>query len=132
MTLICCIAKNGGMLFQGKRVSRDMAVSEKILSLMEGKKLYLSPSSATLFPESEKIVAVENPMAFAGEDFCFVENCDFSPEDADTIYLFHWNRDYPADAFFPFDVKAEGYRKIKKEDFAGNSHKKITLEIYQR
>ena len=34
------------------------------------------------------------------------------------------------DKYFDFDL--EGFKRIKKEDFVGNSHKKITLEIYRR
>ena len=34
--------------------------------------------------------------------------------------------------FFNVDLKAEGFKKIKKDEFQGNSHDKITLEIYSR
>ena len=49
----------------------------------------------------------------------------------DEVYLFQWNRDYPADMYFTVDLKT-GFKKIKVEDFAGSSHKKITLEIYKK
>lgn len=131
MKLICCIAKNNGMLFCGRRVSRDSAVTEKILEIANGEKIYMTSSSATLFSDSDKIV-VTNDFSEAGENFCFVEDPGFITKDASEIFLFHWNRDYPAEAFFPFDPKTEGYKRTKKEDFEGTSHKKITLEHYER
>lgn len=131
MKLVCCVAKNFGMLFCGKRVSRDSAVIEKILSLTGGEKIHMTSSSATLFPDSDRIV-VTSDFSEAGENFCFVEDPGFITKDASEIFLFHWNRDYPADALFPLDLKAQGYKKTKKEDFEGTSHKKITLEHYER
>ena len=46
------------------------------------------------------------------------------------VILFKWNRNYPADTFFSLDLS--GYTLEKTEDFAGNSHEKITKEIYRR
>ena len=40
----------------------------------------------------------------AGEgEFCFAEDADLSGEEEriQEIYLYRWNRDYPADVYFP-------------------------------
>lgn len=133
MNIISAIAKNGGMLFQNKRLSRDEKVCEKILSLSENSRLFMTPSSAALFSPSPQIQISETPLLSAEkEDFCFMETSDFNEEQTDTIYLFCWNRDYPADTFFPFDLEEKGFRCIKKEDFQGSSHKKITLKVFRR
>ena len=60
-----------------------------------------------------------------------VENAEIPADKVDEIYLFQWNRDYPADVYFSLDLNSD-YKKIKTEDFAGYSHEKITLEIYQK
>jgi len=51
MILIVCVEKNGGMLFFGKRLSRDRILTEKILSETKNSRLVLTPYSAKLFPE---------------------------------------------------------------------------------
>ena len=65
------------------------------------------------------------------DDWCFVENGDYQ-EHADNIHriiLFRWNRAYPADLFFSFPGD---WRKVSEEDFPGNSHDQITMEVYER
>ena len=61
-----------------------------------------------------------------------LENEDIDIEKAEKVYIFNWDRVYPADIFFEIDLKAEGFKKKSKEDFEGNSHKKITLEVFER
>ena len=34
----------------------------------------------------------------------------------ESFYVFNWNRKYPGDLFFSVDLKAEGFKKIKKEE----------------
>ena len=48
------------------------------------------------------------------------------------VYVFNWNRDYPADKYFTLDLKLNGFKRVKKEEFTGCSHKRITLEIYKK
>ena len=66
------------------------------------------------------------------DDICFIENVEIPMDKVTQIYLFQWNRDYPADVYFDYNLKDLGFKKIRSEDFAGSSHKKITLEVYQR
>ena len=89
--------------------------------------------TAGQFEDKSALCIDENPLSCAGEnDFCFVENIPVDITDAKKIYLFNWNRDYPADTFFDVDLKAEGFKKKGSDKFEGNSHKKITLEIFER
>ena len=129
MILLLCLDKKDGMMFGDRRQSRDSAVTERILSLAEGKRLFASPYSATLFPVSENLISCPDPAAEAGEgDFCFVENTPLPAENVEEIILFLWNRNYPATKHF--DRKAFSLKRIKKEDFVGSSHEKITMERY--
>ena len=64
-------------------------------------------------------------------NFCFVENIALQPSlhKIDAVYRFKWNRDYPSD--FTFDIPLETeFRLVAIEDFVGNSHDNITLEIW--
>ena len=133
MNIIVCIDKNGGMSFCGKRLSQDRVLREKILEISSGSRLLMSSYSAKQFESIDGIVIDDNFLNNAGqEDYCFVEDKEIIAENVESFYVFNWNRKYPADLFFDVDLKAEGFKKIKKEDFQGNSHDKITLEIYSR
>ncbi len=133
MNLIICLDKSNGMLFCGKRQSRDSVLCEKILEITNGSKLLMNSSSAKLFVNTDNISVDEGFLNKASQgDFAFAECEITSLDNVEKLFIFQWNRDYPGDTFFNFDLKQCGYKKIKKEDFQGNSHKKITLEIYER
>lgn len=132
MKLFACVEKSGGMLFNGRRVSRDSAVCDRMLFLAGERKIYLNAYSAGLFEVKERLFVSDDFLSLAGEeDFCFVENTAIPVGDVEEVYLFCFHRDYPADTFFTLDLKSD-FKKIKTEHFAGSSHKKITLEIYKR
>jgi len=133
MTLIFCLDDQKGMMFFGKRQSRDSLLCEKILEISHGKRLYMSSYSAKLFSDHSCVTVDDAYMSKAQPgDICFIENGDFDPDKADAIILCHWNRRYQADRFFTHDLNAEGFRRVKKEDIIGSSHKKITIEFYER
>ena len=132
MKIILCIDKSKGMLFNHRRQSQDRILREKILSLLPGKKLYVNAYTATQFENTDNLYISEDFLQQAGpDDFCFIENVAVPAEQADALYLFQWNRDYPADTYFTLELKPD-YRKVKTENFTGSSHKKITLDIYKK
>ena len=61
-----------------------------------------------------------------------MENADVSGcvERIEEIYLYRWNRDYPADVYFPVDLSM--WKCVETKEFAGSSHEKITRERYTR
>ncbi len=133
MNIIVCIDKNNGMAFMGKRQSQDCVLRKKILEITKGARLLMNPYSAKQFENIEDIIVDEDFFVNANQgDFCFVEDKEITTENVESFYIFSWNRKYPGDLFFEIDLKAEGFKKIKKEEFQGNSHDKITLEIYSR
>lgn len=133
MNIIVCIDKNGGMMFGGRRQSQDRILREKVLELTSGGRLLMNFYSAKQFQNPEGIIVDEDFLANANEgDFCFVEDKEITAENVEAFYVFNWNRKYPGDLFFTVDLKAEGFKKIKKEEFKGNSHDRITLDIYSR
>lgn len=138
MIAIVCLEERKGMQFGGRRVSRDRVVTEKICELCEGKTLWMDPTSEKLFVEQKKSgnVTIQTAADFleqAGEgEYCFVENTGLQAveEKIEQIIVFWWNRHYPADRKLDLDLSR--WNKASEEEFAGNSHEKITKEVYEK
>ena len=130
MIIIGCVENSFGMCFNGRRVSRDKVVTEKILNLTKGEKLYINDFSKDLF-ENTDAVLVEDVLNLSDkEGYCFVENAaPESFENIEKIILFMWNRDYPSD--FKFKLP-ENFKEINRFEFKGNSHEKITEVHYAK
>jgi hypothetical protein len=133
MNIIVCIDQNSGMSFMGKRQSMDCVLREKVLGISKDSRLLMNSYSVNQFENADGIIVDDDFLDNANQgDFCFVEDKEIIAENVENFYVFNWNRKYPGDLFFNVDLKAEGFKKIKKEEFQGNSHDKITLEIYSR
>jgi len=131
MTIIVCVDNRMGMMFNHRRQSRDRVLAERLLSLCEGHTLRLHPYSSPLFPEGANIAVSEDFLSEAGEDdICFVEDPGLLPGEGRIrrIVLCRWNRDYPADGFFPLSLI--NAVPVRTEEFPGSSHERITLEEY--
>lgn len=131
MQVIITVENRNGMLFNHRRVSRDQKVSERILAYCKEKRLWMNAYSAKLF-ENNPQIRVSETFLEQKDAICFVEDQDVIPylPEIDTIILFHWNRDYPADFFFTVDLSE--WNRIHQEEFAGKSHEKITMEVYKK
>ena len=132
MNIIACVDDNKGQLFNGRRQSKDIQVISKILNITEGKNLLINSFSEKLF--EEKAIVNVDFLECAGEgDFCFIENVSASEyiEKINKVYLFKWNRKYPTD--FTFDLEMENnFHIVGVEEFQGNSHELITLEVWAK
>ena len=137
MHIIVCIDQNGGMRFNRRRQSRDAAVCARILQRAAGGRLWMCPNSLGLFaPETTEAPEIRTDAAFCEAaqpgDYCFVEDPALLPreEAIETLILYHWNRDYPADAYFPLSL--EHFTLLEQTEFPGRSHERITEEVYHR
>lgn len=133
MTLISCLDDRSGLLFNGRRQSRDRLLLADLLAALPGR-LLIRPFSADLFSPDPRIVLCDDPLALAGgSDTVFLE--DQSPADAgrfQRIILYRWNRVYPSDLRFTLSPAAAGFTLTQSLDFAGSSHEKITKEVWER
>ena len=135
MIVMLCVDDKNGMLFNRRRQSKDRVLQQHVLALAGSRRLFMSTYSRKQFTDtgSAEIIVDEAYLekAEAG-DYCFAEDGDVvsHADRIEKIILFRWNRNYPADTFFTLDLS--GYILEKTEDFAGNSHEKITKEIYRR
>lgn len=133
MILIACVDDRMGMMFNSRRLSRDRSVCESILEICRGKALYMEAYSRALFGAAlpPGIQVTEDVGAIRDGEYFFAENPKAIDETRiDQIILFRWNRSYPADQFFPVDLSK--WRLTDTEEFAGNSHERITKEIWER
>ena len=136
MKLIVCLDDRNGLQFNNRRQSRDAVVCRRILSLADGCVLWMKPGSAKLFgalPPSCRVD--ESSAAHVGQgEFYFAEDLDFLPREKriDTVFVFRWNRAYPSDVQLSQRFLCGSFSLVKTEEFPGNSHEKITLEVYER
>lgn len=136
MILLTCLDSRNGMLFNGRRQSRDRAVTARILQLTEGADLYMTAYSAPLFPKKVPQLHITEAIPPAGKgSFYFVETPFLLPpeEQLESIYIFRWkDRLYPADVHFPSAFMTAPWHLQSRRDFSGFSHEAITEELYIR
>ncbi|MCD7724959.1 MAG: ribonuclease Z [Clostridiales bacterium] len=133
MYLIVTVDDRNGMMFNKRRQSRDRILCQKILSLTDGAKLWMNGYTAALFKDcaEQGIVVDDNFLSKAGkDDYCFAENVLPDETDVEKIIVFKWNRKYPGDFFFDFDISSR--HLTYTEDFVGSSHENITMEVYEK
>lgn len=134
MIVILCLDDQGGMMFNHRRQSRDKEVIRDILQMRTGKALWMNDYSAKLFEEAKEEINCDTAfLQKAGEgEFCFVENEQpgLYGDRIEQLVVYKWNRKYPAD-FFP-DIDFHDWMLRESTEFQGNSHEKVTKEIYDR
>ncbi len=129
MDVIVCLDDKGGMLFNGRRQSKDRAVFEDIKTYLE-KTLLIDAFSEKLVKES----GIPYEICESSDGVFFAENRRIGEllNDCGRIIIYKWNRVYPSDFHFDVDLEKEGFSLVQTKDFTGNSHEKITREIYER
>ena len=128
MTVYVCLDDRGGLLFNGRRLSRDAVQLADMAA--EG------PLCVDAF--SEKLVAsVGIPYTLAEKTLpadCrfFLENRD--PDAvlplAEKVVIYRWNRQYPSDVRWEGIPADYGFSLTETSEFPGKSHEKITKEVY--
>ena len=123
--IFVCLDDKNGMMFARKRQSKDRILCDKVNEMIGKETLNIVSYSQSLFPNANIVESFEEV-----DGFCFIENPKYIiPEKIEKIYIFKWNRHYPADTRFNFDISK--YHMTHTEDFAGFSHENITLEIWE-
>ena len=138
MILAAAVDDRMGLAFNHRRQSRDGVLRRALIKEAAGAPSWMSAYSLRQFKddeaESADLRACDNFLFAAAEgEFCFTETVSPSAaaERAEKIVLFRWNRSYPADIYFDIDLSC-GWVLVESEDLAGNSHEKITKEVYLR
>ena len=132
MKVIVCIDDNGGMLFGKRRQSKDMLLLEDVMKNTE--KIWIHSFSEKLFADYQKKIMIDDMFLDKADkgEVCFVENQKLIPyiSQIEELIIYKWNRKYPAD--FRLDVDLSKWEMKEQIEFSGNSHEKITREIYSK
>ena len=137
MVVIQCVDNRNGILFHRRRQSQDRLLRARILSKLEGRRLWMNGYSYRQFQKDTstgQVITVDAAFlskAQAGE-VCFVEGLPLRPwlEHIEQVVLYRWNRDYPADTYLDLALDAPSWSLVSREDFPGSSHPTITEEVY--
>lgn len=133
MIVIAVTDNRNGIQFHERRQSSDRELRKRILERAKDSRLWVSPYTRRQFTEdTDRIREAAQPLKKAGQgEFCFLEEAiEAYPEDMETLILYRWNRDYPADVWIP--PIPEGWLLVSKNDFQGYSHGKLTEEVYKK
>ena len=132
MIAVICLDDNNGMLFNNRRQSRDKILIEDLIKSSNGNKILINEFSKLLFVGFENLVEVSDTFLCDAKEnnICFIENVDLTEfeDKIDRLIIYKWNRVYPADFYFTLDLSK--YKFTEATDFKGNSHDKITKEVY--
>ena len=135
LILILCLDDSNGMMFNNRRLSKDKKIRERILKITSMSKLFMNSYSYNQFKDENftNIIVDEDFLKNASKsDYCFVENSKISEylNKVEKIIIYKWNRKYPSDMKFELNLKDPLFKLIQNTDFEGNSHKKISEEVY--
>jgi len=82
------------------------------------------------------VVSPDGRIAAGEGEFCFVELEDLPAKpwtEMEKVVLYSWNRPYPADRKFPFDIFRDAAWELSSAvEFPGKSHEKITEYVFER
>lgn len=135
MIIMAAVDENNGMMFNHRRQSQDRVLRQKMEELSKESELRMNSYSAQQFdPLPVNAVVSEDFLSEAGTgEFCFAEDQEIFPvrDRIESVILFHWNRKYPSDFKLDFLPSEQGMQLVETEDFAGYSHEKITMEVWE-
>ncbi len=132
MIAVFAVEERGGMMFHGRRLSRDRRLIERILARSAGSRIWTDRNTASLFPDGTVCADDDFLIKAQSGDYCVIEDRPPSTvaDGIEKIVLYKWNRAYPADLFF--DLSLDDWQLESRLDFPGNSHETITEEVWIR
>lgn len=135
MIAIVCVDDKMGTMFNNRRLSRDKAIVARVLEQNKSSIILMNEYSSKLFSEHQDRIKVSNNFLKEAhqEDICFIENTDeLETEMIEKIVIYRWNRRYPADKHLKVFDETSDWKLESSYEFKGNSHDKITEEVYTR
>lgn len=136
MILYIAVDDKLGMTFNNRRQSKDSILRSHIIEETSGGRLWINTYTKNQFelPLAESIMVDDEFLEKAEKnDYCFVENVSVAEYEGkiQKIILFRWNRTYPADRYMDIILEGERWKQISVSEFKGNSHEKITKEVWE-
>lgn len=134
MHIVVCLEDCNGIMFNKRRISSDKILISKIIEMTQNKNLWVSEYSKELFVDKElrntrlmTVYDISDLVKIENNDYFFIE--DILPDNLERcseLIIFHWNRRYPSDVKFAYDLK--DFTLVSSSDFKGFSHPEITEE----
>ncbi len=123
-----------GMLFHGKRLSRDRKIINDMVNTAK-EPIYIDKYSEKLFEyHSQKYIVSEN---ITNENntfnYCFIENVHYKDliYKAENLIIYNWSRKYPADIFLDIDLISTNFFIISTNSMKGNSHELVIRQVWK-
>ena len=142
MIVLAAVDDNNGLMFNKRRQSQDRVLRDYILNLTRDSRLWMNDYTGKQFHNNnfnnyqDARIEIDNDfMEKVGPgEYCWIENISVKAFEnkIEKVILFKWNRKYPGDFFFDLDLLNPIWKLSESEDFPGNSHEKITKEVYIR
>lgn len=131
LTVYICLDDRDGMLFNGRRQSRDSRVFEDIRRELRDV-LLIDGFSESLCRRAEIPYALwEGPLPREGQFFLEARPA-VEASAADRLVIYRWGRHYPADVYFGLNPEEALFRLEEVSAFPGTSHEEIRKEVYVR
>ena len=141
MIVLAAVDDNNGMMFNKRRQSQDRVLRDYILNLTRESRLWMNDYTGKQFNNNnnnnqDARIEIDNDFMEKAEpgEYCWIENISVKAFEnkIEQVILFKWNRKYPGDFFFDLNLLNPVWKLSASEDFPGNSHEKITKEVYIR
>ncbi len=133
MTVAVATDMRGGMLFLGRRVSRDRALIADLARLQEGRLLCHPFSERYLVSMGLSPVVCEDPLDSAREDdTCFIEGLPLLPHIARIarLIVYRFDKVYPFDVSLDINPHAPPFHLSEAQELPGYAHKTLIREVY--
>lgn len=131
MNVIVCIDEVGGMMFHGKRVSRDIEVLKNMIDMIGNDQLHMNEYSMKLFHDNEMYQNIQS-FQLMDDGYYFIEDERVNNylSSAKKLIIYCWNRKYPSDVKLDMEVVNKSFQLIRQEDIVGKSHDLITKSVF--
>ena len=129
MNIIICTDDQSGMLFNGRRQSRDRVMIADMLQTVRasGGALWIRPFSEKLLAGAEggEAVRVDSHCMekAAEEDYCFIEDLPLADYQVNigSVIVYRWNRRYPADFWLDLELTEWKRKSVCASRFSARS-----------
>lgn len=133
MKLIICVSDEMGIMFNERRQSSDIQVVQDVMEMASDSCVFAHTYSGKLFAEYPQVILADDYLVRAGvDDYCFFEKGTPEAEQVKSVILYRWNRSYPWDVCLDDVIDMNMFRMTEEVEFIGNSHEKITKQIFER
>ena len=132
LTLYICLDDRNGLLFNKRRQSRDEKVLEDIRASLSAELLIGAYSEKLVTDAGIPCRVVTEGEISEGHYFAEALPTDALLANTGTLVIYRWNRHYPADTRWDVSPEELGFSLAETTEFPGQSHEKITKEVYTR